>query len=66
MKPTNEALTTVRQHGVEHVLYCLGVKPDELRAIREDDPEHYQRIVSVRNAMNRQLARNTYNVSRED
>lgn len=66
MKPTNEALRTVRRHGVEHVLYCLGVKPDELRAIREDDPELYQQIVSVRNAMSRQLARNTRNVLSED
>lgn len=66
MKETNEALQTVRRHGVEHVLYCLGVKPDELRVIKRDDPEHYQQIVSVRNAMSRQLARNTYNVSRED
>jgi len=63
MKQTNEALQTVRRHGVEHVLFCLGVKPDELRAIRQDDPELYQRIVSVRNAMSRQLARNTRNAS---
>ena len=65
MKPTNEALRTVRQHGVEHVLFCLGVKPDELKRIRKDDIELYQRIVSVRSAMNRQLARNTRNASRD-
>lgn len=65
MKPTNEALQTARRR-VEHVLYCLGVKPDVLRAIREDDPELYQQIVSVRNAMSRQLARNTRNVLSED
>jgi hypothetical protein len=66
MKETNEALQIVRQHGVEHVLYCLGIKGNDLDRLKREDPEMHQRILSVRRAMSRQLARNTYNVSRED
>ena len=66
MKAKNEAVQTVRRHGVEHVLYCLGVNPEELHRIARDDPEQYERIMKIRNAMSRQLARNLRNVAFED
>lgn len=66
MKPTNEALQVVRRHGAEHVMYCLSLKPDEMRALKQDDPEEYKHVMEMRNAVGRQLARNTRNVSFED
>ena len=66
MRVTNEALRTVRQHGVEHTLWCLSLKSAEVVRLRESDPDTYEQVKRVRNAMNRQLAINMRNVSREE
>jgi hypothetical protein len=66
MKYTNEALRTVRQHGAEHTLWCMSLKSAEVARLRESDPDLHERVKRIRNAMNRQLAINTRNVSRED
>ena len=66
MRATNEALHTVRRHGVEHTLWCMSLKSAEVAQLRESDPDLHEQVKRVRNAMNRQLAINTRNVSRED
>jgi hypothetical protein len=66
MRFTNEALRTVRQHGVEHTLWCLSLKSVEVARLHQTDPDLYEQVKRVRDAMNRQLAINTRNASRED
>jgi hypothetical protein len=66
MRYTNEALRTVRQHGVEHTLWCLSLKSVEVARLGQTDPDLYEQVRRVRNAMHRQLAINTRNASRED
>jgi len=66
MKFTNEALRTVRQHGVEHTLWCLSLTSAEVANMRQIDPDLQEQVKRVRNAMHRQLAINKRNVSRED
>lgn len=66
MKLGNEALQTVRRHGVEHTLWCLGLKSYEVALLRRSDPDLYEQVVQIRNAMHRQLAMNRRNVSYED
>jgi hypothetical protein len=63
MKAHNEAQGLVKKHHVEHILYCLSVKPDELDQLKHSDPERYEAVVGIREAVGKQLARNTRNVS---
>lgn len=63
MKAPNEAQGLVKKHHVDHILFCLSVKPDDLEVIKRENPERYEAIVGIREAVGRQLARNSRNVS---
>lgn len=62
MKATNEAQGLVKKHHVDHILFCLSVKPDELEVIKRENPERHEAIIGIREAVGRQLARNMRNV----
>jgi len=66
MRTTNEALHTVRKHGSEHVIWCLGLTSADVVRVRENDPELYEEIKRIRNAIKRQLAINMRNVAIDD
>lgn len=65
MKETNEALALVKKRRVDYILTSLRATPEELELIRQDDPEKYEAMMDMRNAIGRQLARNMRNVSRD-
>jgi hypothetical protein len=65
MKETNEALALVKQRRVDYILFSLSATPEELEVIKQDDPERYESMMDMRNAIGRQLARNMRNVSRD-
>jgi len=66
MRYTNEALRTTRKHGVEHTLWCLSLTSAEVVQLRWTNPDLHEQVKRIRNAMNRQLAINSRNVSYED
>jgi hypothetical protein len=48
---------TYSKYGIEHIMYCMSLYPDDLAKLKEEDPDKHADVLHVRAMIGRSLAR---------